>query len=111
MEHAGSEIGAPARIVKTLTVIALIKSRPGKEAAVREALLALIPITRQEPGCINYDLHVSTENPGHFLFHENWTSKQYLDDHLARPHLTALAARADELFAEPPQITQWERIG
>lgn len=97
--------------MKTLTVVAILKAKPGKEAALREALLGLIPITRQEPGCLNYDLHVSTEHPGEFVFHENWTSRQHLADHLARPHLKALAARADELFAEPPSITTWERIG
>lgn len=93
-----------------LTVVALIKAKPGKEAALREALLALVPITRQEPGCLTYDLHIATDQPGHFYFHENWTSRRHLDDHLARPHLQALAARADELFAEPPAITTWERI-
>jgi quinol monooxygenase YgiN len=97
--------------MKYLTVVAILKAKPGKEAVLREELLNLIPITRKEPGCINYDLHVSTDNPAHFMFHENWTSKQNLDDHLARPHLTALAAKADELFAEPPQITLWEQIG
>lgn len=97
--------------MKHLTVIAIIKAKPGKEAALRQELLNLIPITHKEPGCINYDLHISTEHPGHFMFHENWTSKRHLDDHLARPHLTAIAAKADELFAEPPQITLWEQIG
>jgi len=96
--------------MKTLTVIAIIKAKPGNEAEVRAALLALVPITRKEPGCLNYDLHVSTENSGHFAFHENWASRQHLDDHLARPHLVALAARGAELFAEPPQIMTWERI-
>ena len=96
--------------MKTLTVIAIIKAKPGKEAEVRAELLALVPITRKEPGCINYDLHLSTENPGHFAFHENWTSQQHLADHLARPHLVALAAKGAELFAEPPQITTWDRI-
>ena len=97
--------------MKTLTVIAVLTAKPGMEQALREAALGLIPITRQEPGCINYDLHVSIENPGQFIFHENWESKQHLDDHLARPHLKALAARADELFAEPPHLTLCERIG
>lgn len=94
-----------------LTVIAIIKAKPGKESALRETLLALVPITRQEPGCLNYDLHVSTERPGEFVFHENWASKRHLDEHLARPHLVALAAQADELFAEPPHLTLCERIG
>jgi quinol monooxygenase YgiN len=97
--------------MNTLTVIALFKARPGREAALRDALLALIPVTQKEPGFINYDLHVATHDPGRFMFHENWTSKQHLDDHLSRPHLTAFIARFDELLAEPAQITLWNRIG
>ena len=97
--------------MKTLTVVALIKAKPGKEATLRADLLALVPITRQEPGCINYDLHIATDNPGHFMFHENWASQQHLNDHLARPHIAAMLAKAPELLAEPPQILSWERIG
>lgn len=94
-----------------LTVVATLKAKPGREAEVRQVLLALIPPTRQEPGCLNYDLHQAIGDPATFLFHENWASKQHLDDHLARPHLQALLARAEELFAEPPQIALWEKIG
>jgi quinol monooxygenase YgiN len=94
-----------------LTVIATVKARPGKEAIVSEVLLALIPVTRMEPGCINYDLHVAAGEPGHFMFHETWTSRQHLEDHLARPHLTAFAARVEELLVEPPQLTFWNRMG
>ena len=96
--------------MNSLTVIAIMQAKPGREAALRAELLALIPITRQEPGCLNYDLHVAVDQPGRFVFHENWTSKQHLDDHLARPHLTAFIAKAGEFLAEPPQITLWERI-
>ncbi|MEY4386170.1 MAG: hypothetical protein RLY20_1453 [Verrucomicrobiota bacterium] len=96
--------------MKHLTVIATMRAKPGQEAALRAAVLALVPITRQEPGCINYDLHIATDDPGRFMFHENWTSKRHLDDHLARPHLTAFIAKADTLLAEPPQITLWEQI-
>lgn len=97
--------------MKTLTVVATIKAKPGKETVLRQELLALIPTTHKEPGCLNYDLHQAVDNPGHFLFHENWTSKQHLDDHLARPHLQAFFAKVPELVDEPPQITLWERIG
>ncbi len=97
--------------MNTLTVVATFKAKPGKEALLRQELLVLIPTTRKEPGSVNYDLHQATDNPGRFLFHENWTSKQHLDDHLARPHLQALLAKLPELVTEPPQITLWEKIG
>ncbi len=96
---------------KSLTVVAMMKAKAGQEAVLRQTLLALIPTTRQEPGCLNYDLHQAVDNPAAFLFHENWTSKKHLDDHLARPHLQAFLAKAGDLLAEPPQITLWEKIG
>ena len=96
---------------KTLTVIAILKAQPGKEAVVKQELLALIAPTRKEAGCINYDLHQDEENPARFIFHENWASKEQLDAHLARPHLQALMAKAGELLAEPPQLIMAGKIG
>ena len=89
----------------------MMKAKAGQENVLRQELLALIPTTRQEPGCLNYDLHQAVANPAAFLFHENWTSKQHLDDHLARPHLQAFLNKAGTLLAEPPQISLWEKIG
>lgn len=96
--------------MKTLTVVAAFQSLPGKEVALREALMKLVAPTRRETGCINYDLHQSTENPAKFLFHENWTSKAHLDAHLATPHIAELKARLDELCVAPPEITLWDKI-
>ena len=55
--------------MKTLTVVATFEARPGKEAGLRAALIGLVAPTRKESGCINYDLHISTESPARFLFH------------------------------------------
>jgi quinol monooxygenase YgiN len=47
-----------------VTVIAYHRAKPGKEHALREALLAVCDPTRAEKGCINYDLHDSPDEPG-----------------------------------------------
>lgn len=90
-----------------VTVIAFHRAKPGKEQALRNALLAVCGPTRAEKGCINYDLHVSPDNPGLLVFHENWASKADLDAHLASPHIDAFRAVAGDLLAEPPNITRW----
>jgi quinol monooxygenase YgiN len=94
-----------------ITVVATFQARPGKEAALKETLTGLLAPTRKEAGCINYDLHVSPENSGQFLFHENWTSKELLDAHLKSPHIVALLHRLDELCTAFPEIKIWEKIG
>jgi quinol monooxygenase YgiN len=96
--------------MKTVTVVATFEARPGKETELRNALTALVAPTRTENGCLNYDLHVLPENPGRFLFHENWTTQAALDAHLQAPHVQALLPRVDELCSAPPAIVIWERI-
>lgn len=93
-----------------VTVIAYHRAKPGKEGALREALLAVCAPTRREKGCINYDLHVSSDDPGLLVFHENWESKEDLDAHLASPHIDAFRAVAPDLLAEPPNITLWTEV-
>jgi len=91
---------------KTITVVATFEAKPGKEAELQQALIGLVAPTRQEAGCLNYDLHVLPE----FLFHENWTSKAHLDAHLQSPHIKALLPRVPELAVAKPEIKIWERI-
>jgi len=94
----------------SLTVVAQLKALPGKEGQLRQELLSLVAPSRKDAGCLNYDLHQGLENSALFLFHENWTSKAQLDQHLQKPALQAVLARVGQLVAEPPQITLYERI-
>ena len=95
---------------KIITVVATFQARPGKETELKNALIGLVAPTRNEAGCLNYDLHASPEDPAKFLFHENWTSKAHLDAHLANTHIEALLPRMGELCVALPEIKIWERI-
>ncbi|HYQ59895.1 MAG TPA: putative quinol monooxygenase [Desulfatiglandales bacterium] len=93
-----------------VTVVAQIRAKDGMEEQVKQELMKLVGPTRSETGCINYDLHQSTENESLFMFYENWASKKDLDEHARTPHMKAHLQKARELFAEPPTITLWEMI-
>jgi len=93
-----------------LTVVGKIKAKPGMGEKVKEELLALVPPTRTEPGCINYDLHQALDDKSSFVFYENWLSKKDLDEHLQMPYLQAFLAKAEHLLAQPVDITLWEMI-
>ena len=96
---------------KPITVTAAFQARSGKEAELKGILSGLLGPTRRELGCLNYDLHVSKQDPAKFLFHENWASQAELDAHLQSPHIKALLPRVDELCSEFPQILLWENLG
>jgi len=72
-----------------LTIVANIKANPEKIDLVKAELEKLIPITRAEEGCINYDLHQDNDNPAHFVFYENWESRGLWQTHMNAPHLAA----------------------
>lgn len=72
-----------------LTIVANIHANDDKIDLVKAELLKLIPITRGEKGCINYDLHQDNENPAHFTFYENWESRDLWQEHMNAPHLAA----------------------
>ena len=78
-----------------LTIVANIKAHPDKIDLVKSELLKLIDITRAEEGCINYDLHQDNDNPAHFLFYENWESRELWQTHMGAPHLAAYMAATD----------------
>ena len=82
-----------------LTILAQITAEPGKEALVRAELERLVPMTRAEAGCLQYDLHVDNENPGFFVFYENWESRELWQTHMNAPHLAAYMAATDGAVA------------
>ena len=73
-----------------LTIVANITANADNIDLVKSELLKLIDITRAEPGCINYDLHQDNENPAHFLFYENWSSRELWQNHMGNQHLLCL---------------------
>ncbi|MEO0454188.1 MAG: putative quinol monooxygenase [Verrucomicrobiota bacterium] len=78
-----------------LTIIANIKAKTDQTDLVRAELEKLIPLTRPEAGCINYDLHQDNEDPSRFLFYENWESRELWQDHMESAHLKNFLAVTD----------------
>ena len=83
-----------------LTIVAHIYANPDCVDAVKAELEKLIPVTRAEAGCIQYDLHRDNENPAHFLFYENWESRELWQTHMNAPHLAAYLKATEGMVAE-----------
>jgi quinol monooxygenase YgiN len=98
-QHKPAEREDPMAV---LTVIARLKAKPGREKDLEATLRGLIPPTKAEKGCLQYDLHRSADDPGLFIFYENWESRPLWDDHMTSPHLEAFGGKQDEL------VESWE---
>lgn len=84
----------------TLTIVANIKANADNVELVKTELLKLIEVTRAETGCINYDLHQDNENPAHFMFYENWQSRELWQAHMANQHLQDYMKATEGAVAE-----------
>jgi len=93
-----------------VTVIARVRAKPGLEAKVKQECLALVAPSREEEGCINYDLYQSTDNPALFIFYENWKNRGDIERHLDMPHCSVFDERTEGMLAEPEEITMCEMI-
>jgi quinol monooxygenase YgiN len=82
-----------------LHVVATIPVKAEHVEALREALNGLAEATRQEPGCLAYDLYESAAAPGVFVTVERWTDQAALDAHMQAPHVAAAFASADGALA------------
>ena len=83
-----------------LTIVANITVNADNINLVKAELLKLINITRAEVGCINYDLHQDNDNPGHFLFYENWESRELWQNHMGNQHLLDYLAATEGAVEE-----------
>ncbi len=85
-------------------VVAHIQAKPGQEAAVRAVLEGFLAPTRQEDGCLRYDLFVDADDPAKFTFIEEWSSREALNAHGQSAHITAGRAKMPDLLAGPSWV-------
>ena len=83
-----------------LTIVAHITAEADAVELVKAELEKLVPITRREAGCLQYDLHQDAENPAHFLFFENWESRALWLEHMDAQHLRDYLAATDGKVAD-----------
>ena len=75
-----------------LYLVATLKTVPGERAAVVAAARPCIEATRQEPGCLRYDLFESVTDPDLLTFIEAWEDEAALARHGTMPHVLAWRA-------------------
>lgn len=92
-------------------LVAYLVAKPGKKQELIDAISAIVPAVREEPGCIAYTPHVSREHPDTVVMYEVWADQAALDAHAAGANFSGLAARFGKLLAEPLRIEPLQRFG
>ena len=91
---------------QAITVQAVIVPRPEHLQDVEREILSLVAASRQEEGCLTYDL-LRDEQNGTVRFHvqERYTGMDAVQAHRDSDHYRAFRTKAGEWFASAPQVT------
>lgn len=95
---------------QTIRVVARIVALPEKVEELAAVLLLIIEPTRQEAGCVKYELLQNQSDPTDFTFVEEWTSNNALDAHLVSAHIDALEAKLQGLLVAEPDIRRYQLL-
>lgn len=83
-----------------LTVVAKIIAKKDSVETVKSELLKLVPLTRKEAGCIEYNLHQDNEDPAVFVFYETWDTPASLENHMNSDHFKNYVNAVGDLIEE-----------
>lgn len=73
--------------MSSLRVVATIPIQPEGVAAAGPALAELAAASREEEGCLGYEVFASSSVPGTFVTIEEWRAADDMTAHMGTPHV------------------------
>ena len=86
--------------VGTVVLVVELTARPEGAQELRERLLELTRLTREEDGCLRYDLHVDPDDPCRLAFVEEWASPEAHAAHDLTPWVDDFRSNRSRLLVE-----------
>lgn len=91
-------------------MFAKFQAKPDKKAELLGRLEEMVILTRKEPGCVFYHLHIDRESNDTFYFMECWNDQESLDFHMEAPYVQAIVRDAPTLTLTGIDISFMNRI-
>jgi len=86
-------------------------TKPGMEDYMKHYLMQLMEHSRQDSGCILYNIHQSIDNPTEFMVYMLWKNKEAFEKHNKKPEMQEFKKRlSKEMFEEQSPKTYWRLI-
>lgn len=87
-----------------VVLAAFVKIRPEYKSRFLRAGYAMLPLSRREHGCIDYNFYVDPHDDFGFIFYEKWDSREALQAHFETEHFKTFAEIVGEMVREPNRI-------
>ena len=90
--------------MKKLSLTAIVVAKENHREVVQKEIEKLIPLTRKEKGCINYNLFVDNKDANRFVLQENWETHELWQDHMNSAHMKNYSEVTKDI------VKSWELI-
>lgn len=96
---------------RPFVLVVQFEAKPGQGPALEQAFAPAVAKTRQERGCLQYDLSRDSASPESYLLYERWTNLDDLKAHLASEHIADLGKALADVRTGPPQARILAPVG
>jgi quinol monooxygenase YgiN/predicted alpha/beta hydrolase family esterase len=90
------------------SIVAEVRAKPGKEAALRQATLPLVQLVRNDPKNLVYYLQEDRAIPGRFVFYEVFATREDFEAHNRMPYVLEWLAKLPELAVGGVSVTRMQ---
>jgi quinol monooxygenase YgiN len=91
-------------------VMSVFEAKEGFEQLLGEELQKLMRRSRQEAGCLLFDLFRISGRPSAFAIYEVWELRESMEAHLANRHTTQFKIASQRYLAQPIQVIELEEM-
>ena len=91
----------------SIRIVAKVVANPDSVDQVCSILSDLVEPTRQESGCISYELLQNRTDPTDFTFVEEWETDAAIDAHLTSKHIRDALMKLPGLISSDPDIRSY----
>ncbi|WHY73551.1 putative quinol monooxygenase [Fictibacillus enclensis] len=95
--------------MSAIAVLATLKAKSGKEQQTQDVLLEVMKYSRNEEGCLHYNLHQAQADPQTFMLYELWSDQESIDRHMDTAHYKAYRTNIEPLIHDR-QVHKWNQI-
>ena len=96
---------------KPFTITVQIDVKDGSGPKFEAAFAKVVGPTRQEKGCLLYQLNRDLQKGNRFLIYERWRDLAALEAHIASDYIQTLLSQSKELLADPPMVKVLVPVG
>jgi quinol monooxygenase YgiN len=93
-----------------LTIFARLHAQPGKEEALADLLRKRPAHVREQPGCVDIQVHRSIRDARLFYIHARWVDEATFETYAALPSTDAFVEAAQALIDHPFEATRAKPI-